>query len=109
MGISCCSKTIGYCFPIVFWKFLLEISCCSRTMGYCFPIVFWNFCGRQQGLNGLGQSRDRGFPSPPQQGKPWYDTLSFQTAMQKNAVIPCSITEQMTTSNVLTVLEPSHI
>ena len=47
-------------------------------------------------------------------------SLSFQTAVQKNDLklssfvqfeseIPCSITEQSTTSYVLTVLEHSHI
>ena len=50
-------------------------------------------------------------------------SLSFQTAVQKNeaklssfvqfenetGIIPCSITEQSTTSYVLTVLEHSHI
>ena len=51
-------------------------------------------------------------------------SLSFQTAVQKNetklrsfvefdfkrnGVIPCSITEQSTTSYVLTVLEHSHV
>ena len=28
-------------------------------------IVFWKFCGAGQGLDGGGQSRDGGSPSPP--------------------------------------------
>ena len=47
----------------------LAIGYCSRTKGYCFPIVSGNFCGKDKVLMGGGgaQSRDRGIPH---HGKP---------------------------------------
>ena len=44
----------------------LTIGYSSRTMGYYFPYCFLeNFCERGQSLDGEGQSRDGGSPSPP--------------------------------------------
>ena len=41
----------------------LTIGYCSRTICYCFPIVFWKFLSGGQGLDdGGGQSRDEKGP-----------------------------------------------
>ena len=52
----------------------LTIDYCSRTIDYCFPIIFWKLLwGRGASCVGVGQSRDwRDRSSPPSTGETLY-------------------------------------